>query len=115
MDVKEIQAKAAELQTEALGLFNAAKGMVDKIIELFARPIVECESESDFLDLLSKIADELYKGNVITENIDGPVFRWVLGQIDKQALDRWFGADWFVKIKARAQGVLDKAVMSSEK
>ena len=99
--------KTKELVSDIENLKNAGVSLIDKIIVSYASEIIQCETEQDFLKFLTEVGDLMYKGNIIIETLDGIVIKKILEFVDKIILDKFFGADWFVKIRTKAEKVLE--------
>lgn len=66
----------------------------------------EMQDEDEFLNLLACIGDRLIDAGWL-EFADGPALLAMLKLLDKQVIDRFFGTDWFVKLKAAVLAVTD--------
>jgi len=64
------------------------------------------ETEDEFIALLADIGDRLIDAGWL-EFADGAALLALLKLLDKQVIDRFFGADWFVKLKAAVLTVTD--------
>lgn len=113
MSNKDLALKILEKKDEAVTKVNGLKVSVEQVINWSAMTLKEIsgglpEKEEDFLDILRILADEaLTWDNLgvgvkqIAEIADGPVIGRGLKLLDKYCLDRWFGEDWYVKLKEK--------------
>lgn len=88
-----------QTKAEFLKLKDAEVQYLSTVLKDVKADVLQCETEDDLLKLLAEIGDQLYKGNAITEAVDGPVLLLALRGADRFILDKFFGADWFANLK----------------
>jgi len=107
MDIKEVAELCIENSkdtfTKVKDLVPELKSFILTFVDENAKVIVELKDEKQFLELLSQIGDDLYRGNIFVEPIDKTLIMFILNKIDKLILDRFFGPDWFIKLQLRAK------------
>ena len=99
----EVFKDSQDLKYKAQALVFEVRIFIDDCVDTYADFILKCEKEDDFLKFLAAIGDKFYKGNAITEQFDGFAFVKILQVLDKHALDRFLGADWFERLKEKAK------------
>ena len=113
MTNKELALKILEKKDEAIVKVTDLKKSVEGVLDWASLSLKEIsgglpETEEDFLDILRILADEALTwdnlgipAKQIAEIADGPVIGRGLKLIDKYCLDRWFGEDWYIKLKEK--------------
>jgi len=84
-------------------LIQEVKNLVANIIDSNLNIILLLEDEGDCLSMLAIIGDQMYKGNVFTESVDGLIISTILKQVDRFLLDNVFGKNWFEKLQSYAR------------
>lgn len=114
MDKKEL-AKAIIEKVQARG--SDILGIRASIAALMHNCLADAKSltgqmptEAEFLDLLAEMLDMAIVLPQPLESIDGYIIRKVLGAVDKYALDKFFGPNWYADIVKKIEALEAAAV-----
>ena len=105
MDSKEIALQIIKSQEEFKIDITNLKSSLQDLLAKYLKKVKEIggeiPDEKTFLKVLSEILDEEIKLPQPYESVDGWIFDFILKIVDSKILDKWFGSDWFEKLKVK--------------
>lgn len=107
MDHKDVAIKIiSESKCFKSLIINTKKSIWKSFVFILSDNIGDIESEKDFLLVVKEICIsevQIKTGNGLIDKLvdltKGTIMRFAISLIDKYFLDRWFGEDWFDKLR----------------
>lgn len=84
----------------------------DFMVSVCSRYYDTIQTETDFLDVITELLDRVLRIRTgvpgldfVVELLDGVLIKIIVTRIDRLVLDRFFGPDWFTKLRSVATDV----------